>query len=349
MDTGADDRPLAIVGVVASAGGVEALSGFVRSLPADFPAAVLVVLHISESGPSVLPAVLARRCALPVTHAVDGERLRPRAVLVAPPGLHLRVRQDVAELDPGPRENRHRPSADVLLRSIADAWGARAAGVVLSGTMDDGAAGLRAIAAARGFVMAQDPTEAAFPGMPRAAIAGAAHVAVCPVDEMAGRLLDWMGKLGTDACLVGGAARSHDGGQDGDPPSQSVTGDGSPSEFTCPDCGGTLWEDPAHGMGRFRCRVGHTFSVESLLEGKKDAVEAALWAAIVALRERAEVLRRVSDRLERAGRPTRTSRQRIETANRQIDALRALLGRMTAAETEALGDVVGVMDAEAKG
>lgn len=192
MDTDAQDCPLAVVAAVASAGGVEALSALARTLPADFPAAVLVLLHVSESGPSILPSVLARRCALRVAHARNGERLRRGRVQVAPPGLHLRVRDGVVELDAGPRENRHRPSADALLRSLADAWGPRAAGIVLSGTMDDGAAGLRTLGAAGGLTMVQDPEEATFPGMPLAAIAEAKPSVVCAVRDMAGHLIDWM-------------------------------------------------------------------------------------------------------------------------------------------------------------
>lgn len=334
MDIEADDRPLAAVAVVASAGGVEALTGFVRALPADFPAAVLVVLHMSETGPSVLPHVLARVSALEVAHASTSEPLRRGHIVVGPPGRHLRVRDGVAELDSGPRENMHRPSADALLRSVADSWGPRAAGIVLSGTMDDGAAGLHALAIANGFTVVQDPDEASFPGMPRAAIAAAHPAVICRVQEMAAHLTTWIDSLNGMPTI-----HRH-------LPPEAETGlstSAPPSELTCPECGGSLWPDPSYGIERYRCRVGHSFSLESLLNGKQDAVEAALWAAIVALEERIAVLRRLVDRLERLGGTARRYRTEIETARQRIETLRLLVGEL---ESQHVADSLSVQGAQ---
>jgi two-component system chemotaxis response regulator CheB len=248
MDT-EDGHAKAVVAVAASAGGVEALTNFVAHLPADFEAATLVVLHLPPGGPSVLPNILARAGKLPVVHAEAGLPLRPGVVLVAPPGHHLVVRDHHADLLRGPRENGHRPSADALFRSVARAYGDRAAGVVLSGTMDDGAAGLRVIGLAHGLTMAQEPSEAAFPGMPTAAITEARPSIVCRVADMAERLVTWMSRLPTDDAID-------------DPSEGEETMSYSEralrkelSEFTCPECGGTLWLDSSMGAERFRCRV----------------------------------------------------------------------------------------------
>jgi two-component system chemotaxis response regulator CheB len=189
---GADDRPKAAVGVAASAGGVEALTHFVQGLPDDFEGVVLVVLHLSETGTSVLPHILSRWTQLEVVPASEEQQLRPGLVVVAPPGQHLRVREGVAVLDRGPRENGHRPSADALFRSVAETFGDRSAGVILSGTMDDGAMGMKAIGLAGGFLVVQDPEEAAFPGMPRAAIAEAHPGLVCHVGDIGAALANWM-------------------------------------------------------------------------------------------------------------------------------------------------------------
>lgn len=179
----------------ASAGGVEALTHFVASIPSDLPAAVLVVLHIPAGGPSVLPGILSRAGRLPAVHAVDGLRLEPGKIVVAPPDRHLSVEDGFVRVTSGPRENGHRPSADILLRSVAEDFGTHSAGVILSGTMDDGATGLRAIRSVGGLAIVQDPEEAAFPGMPAAAIEEAEPQVVCRVGEMGARLREWASSL----------------------------------------------------------------------------------------------------------------------------------------------------------
>lgn len=319
-----DHAPRVAVAVAASAGGVEALTDFVRDLPIDFPGIVLVVLHVSESGPSVLPNILTRASKLSAQHAHEAEPLRSGVILVAPPGQHLRVRDSKAVLDRGPRENGHRPSADALLRSVAEVYGNRSAGVILSGTMDDGAAGLAAVGLAHGLTLVQDPAEAAFPGMPRAAIAAAGPDVVCRAQDMAARLVSWIDELAAEERIAAF-----------DPVTADEEGGGAMSElsrFTCPECGGTLWQDRIYGTDRYHCRVGHAFSENSLLVGKQDALEAALWAAIVALEERAELSRRVLRRLEGRALPSRLDRYRDDIActDSRIHDLRSLINELVA-------------------
>jgi two-component system chemotaxis response regulator CheB len=318
VHNGANDRPKAAVAVAASAGGVEALVHFVEGLPEEFDGAVLVVLHLSETGTSVLPHILARATVLDVVPAGDEQPLRRGCVVVAPPGLHLRVRDHVTLLDRGPRENGHRPSADALFHSVAEAFGSRSAGVVLSGTLDDGATGLKAVAVAGGLTVVEDPSEAAFPGMPLAAIAEAHPAIVCRVREMGAKLAAWMESLPPETDPPRSRKEQlHPGG----------TGMGELSEFTCPECGGTLWLVDSYGSERYRCRVGHTFSADALLSGKQEALEAALWAAVVALEERADLFRRMLRRLESTGRTSQLERYRedVDLATERIDVLRDLI------------------------
>jgi len=203
----------------------------------------------------------------------------------------------------GPRENGHRPAADVLLRSVAEQFGERSAGVVLSGTMDDGAAGLRAVRVAGGFSVVQDPEEAAFPGMPLAAIAEAEPHIIARAGSLADHICKWITELS-------------------DKPSApamipEVADPSNPADltaFTCPECGGTLWHHDEYGAERFRCRVGHSYSADGLLLGKQTALEAALWAAIVALEERADVSRRIFRRLQESGRTSQLDRYGADVA-----------------------------------
>ena len=330
MDRDQSNRPDAVVAVVASAGGVEALSSFVASLPPNFSAAVLAVLHLPPHGPSVLPGILARAGALPARHPFDGESLQRRTIYVAPPDRHLTVTDLEVRVFSGPKENGHRPSADALLRSVAESYGIRGAGVVLSGTMDDGAAGLRAIHAFGGLAMVQDPEEATFPGMPIAAIEVAEHTEVCRVHEMGKRLEEWLAQLGD----VKSGDVNHDEAmtsvEDRRAPDQAP--EDAPrdvKELTavrCPDCGGSLWKPHDFWAEQYSCTVAHAFSGDALLLGKHEDLEAALWAAIVALEEKSDLCRRIANRLETAGCTVQAERYRQDIL-RIVDQL-ALLRRM---------------------
>lgn len=175
-------RDLIVVG--ASAGGVEALYRLVSDLPEDLPAAVFIVLHMAPHSGTALPRILERRTKLSVGHPYDGEPIEHGCVYVAVPDHHLVVGSGVVRSINGAKENGHRPSVDTLFRTAAATYGPRVMGVVLSGTRDDGTAGLRAIRARGGLGIVQHPDEALFPGMPRSAVAGDHPDWVVPVAEI---------------------------------------------------------------------------------------------------------------------------------------------------------------------
>jgi two-component system chemotaxis response regulator CheB len=292
--------PVVVVG--ASAGGVEALKELVAALPMDFRASVLVVLHLPPTGMSALPAILDRVGPLPARHVVDGDSLRPGQILVAPPDRHLLVVDDHVRLTRGPRENGHRPAVDVLFRSAAKALVARTAAVVLSGSLDDGAAGALAVSMRGGVCLVQDFDEALHDGMPRAT-ASAVGLEGMPVKEIANRLAEVAvadpstGQPAAPHVVAVEAAMA-----DLDPAAMhDPERPGRPSGFACPDCHGVLFEIDDHGLSRFRCRVGHAWSAESLVARQTIELEGALWMALRSLEEKAALNKDLARRARERG------------------------------------------------
>lgn len=283
-----------VIAVGASAGGVESLRALVAGLPPDFPGAVLVVLHLPRDAPSALPTILNRSGPLPAASAVDGEPLQPGRVFVAPTDHHLLLLDGYLRLSHGPAENGHRPAIDPLFRSVARSAGPRGVGVVLSGSRDDGAAGLTAIVSRGGTAVVQDPADALYPSMPLAALAQVPTEHVAPAaklgallaelttptvprepSEPAGRLLDAEVAMAELAPLTADEFAP-------------------PAGFGCPSCGGALFQIDDGPMPRYRCRVGHAWSAESLLEEQAVALEGALFMALRALEEKSELSRRMA-------------------------------------------------------
>jgi two-component system, chemotaxis family, protein-glutamate methylesterase/glutaminase len=321
-----------IVVIGASAGGVEALRTIAAGLPGDLPAAVFVVLHLPSGGTSVLPAILQRAGDLPASSALDGEPVEPGRIYVAPPDHHLLVDDDVVRLARGPRENGHRPAIDTLFRSAARSYGSRTIGVVLSGVLDDGTAGLATIKAAGGPTIVQDPDDALYAAMPRAAIAYVDPDHVVDADaipELVVRLTKEPPRPeadppgGSDDVLEETLVAVDRGSSDQPQP-------GEPSGFTCPECSGGLWEARENGVPRFRCRTGHQFSVETLLSEQSQSVEAALWSALRALEERAAMAREMAVRFNRRGHRVTSARweRRADQAVHQAVVVRDLLQRI---------------------
>jgi two-component system chemotaxis response regulator CheB len=294
-----------IVVVGASAGGVEALAAVVGALPADLPAAVFVVLHVPPHGTSALPRILSRAGPLPALHPQDGEAIVPGRVYVAPPDRHLLVQPGHIQVARGPRENGHRPAIDALFRTAARAYGPRVAAAVLSGVLDDGTAGLTAVKRQDGVALVQDPSTALYDGMPRSALE---HVAVdyCLPLTQIGPALARLAREAAPEEGVPPVPRDMEREADiaGMEPSEfrDENRPGTPSVFGCPECNGVLWELRDGELLRFRCRVGHAYSAESLLAEQSDGLETALWTALRALEEKAALARRLAEQARATGR-----------------------------------------------
>ena len=191
-----------VVAIGASAGGVEALREIVVALPAGFPACVLVVLHLSANAHSVLPDILSREGPLRASHALANQPLAPGHILVAPPNHHMVLRDAHVVLTEDASEHGHRPAIDALFRSVADAAGPAAVGVVLSGVLDDGAAGLAAIAARGGAAVVQDPNDAQYEAMPTHALARTPSALAVPASEIGDLLVRLVAEELPDAVPV---------------------------------------------------------------------------------------------------------------------------------------------------
>jgi two-component system, chemotaxis family, protein-glutamate methylesterase/glutaminase len=294
-------RDIIVIG--ASAGGIPALTTLVRDLPPDFPAAILIVVHIPASAVSRLPEILSRAGPLPATPAQHGEAIVPGRLYVAVPDRHLIVHQGWIELARGPRENHARPAIDPLFRSAARVYGPRVVGVVLSGALYDGSMGLLAVKTRGGTAIIQDPQDAAFESMPKSAMRAVDADYVVPVAELARLLIE----LVQDPVQDGGNLAMADveeriesvvstdfAEQASDERADEIT------MYTCPDCGGVLWQDGAGSHLRFRCHVGHAYAPELLLNQKSEELEAALWSSLRLLKEKATLTHQVAART-RAG------------------------------------------------
>jgi two-component system, chemotaxis family, protein-glutamate methylesterase/glutaminase len=287
-----------VIVIGGSAGGIEAASEIFSKLPKDLAAALFLVIHTAPDSPGYLDAIFSMACALPVRYARHGESFATGTVYLAPPNFHLvlDVPRKMLVLK-GPRENRTRPAVDPLFRSAALAFGPRVIGIILSGGLDDGAAGLRGIKLCGGTTIAQDPGDAAVPSMPANALQSTPMDFSLPASEIGALLINLVQtsvslkekgdphmrkELEIEVNMVKGL-----GGE-------IVQQLGEPSLFTCPECHGSLTKlrgDPL----RFRCHTGHAFTADSLLAELSETTEGAIWNTMRSLQESSMLLKHLAE------------------------------------------------------
>jgi two-component system chemotaxis response regulator CheB len=287
-------RDIVVIG--ASAGGVAALKALLAAMPPDFGGMVFIVLHTSPESAGQLAAVLGRRAPLPVLTAEEGQPIIAGRVHVAPPDCHMLLEHGRVRVVRGPKENRHRPAIDPLFRSAAWAYGPRVVGVVLTGCLDDGAAGLWAIKSCNGTTVVQDPADADHPQMPENALLYSKVDHCVPLDQIASLLVQ-LAHAPVDEPHTPPATLKTEiefaKMNNGMPEMASL---GKLSAFTCPACKGALWELHDGDLLRYRCHTGHAYSKETLLEEQAEVIENALYSALRAVQEKAAVLRRLGAR-----------------------------------------------------
>ncbi len=289
-----------IVVVGASAGGVEALQVLASGLPADFDAAVFVTLHIG-AGPSALDTILSVAGPLPAKRPKDGEQIERGTIYVASPDFHMLVAQGHIHLSHGPKENRTRPAINPMFRSAARNYRGRVVGVLLSGALDDGVAGLAEIKRCGGMVVVQDPETAQFPSMPSNAIKHVDVDYVVPVQEI--------GMLIARRAVTENTAMQKQ---------ESI--ERRQVQLLCPDCQGPIWEERQGRIVEYSCRVGHIFSPLSMLSGLREAVEDRLWNVVVSLDAAADLAEQLEPQLGEGARAEAHS-QRL-----RAEAIKQMLG-----------------------
>jgi two-component system chemotaxis response regulator CheB len=281
-----------IVVVGASAGGVEALKAVVAGVPSEFRGTIFIVLHVGSSDSSYLAEILARVSKLPVAQAEDGHRAEPGHIYVARPDYHLVLERGTMHLTRGPKENRFRPAVDALFRSAAYIHASRVVGVVLSGALDDGTAGLWWIKERGGTAIVQAPADAQVAAMPESAIRYASPDHVVPAKDI-GQLLM---KLSRDSLVSSPPPPTKELevetfiSRDGRALQAGVMDLGPITPYTCPECHGVLVQLKEGGVPRFRCHTGHAYSINTLLSDVTEYIEEALWNSIRSIEESAMLL-----------------------------------------------------------
>ncbi len=317
-------RDIIVIG--ASAGGLQALVELLTPLPANLQAAIFIVVHTAPGGTGLLPQILERSAAN-VAYAKDGEAIEPGRIYVAPPDRHLLIKRTRVRVVSGPRENLFRPAIDPLFRTAARAYGARVIGIVLSGGLDDGTHGLELIKRHGGIAIAQDPQHAVMPSMPLSAIQNVEVDYILRPSEIGAKLpLLIRETVEDDATLVPEDLDVAEGMTD-----NLRTGHvpGPPTPFTCPECGGTLWELEDGKLLRFRCHVGHGYTADALMSDQHEELEHTLWAGLRALEEQAGLRRRMAQHAEKVGRiaNAREFEQHAKEAEARAATMRRLLLR----------------------
>ena len=318
-------KSLRLVVVGTSAGGLQALIKLLRQLPAAFPAAIMVVQHISAHASGSVLLDEMRKCSkLKCDHAKNGMLISPGHLYIAPSDHHLLVTGNKILITKGAHENRWRPGIDPLFRSAAVAFGNKVIGIVLTGYLDDGTAGLIAIKRCGGICIVQDPADAQYPAMPQNAL-NQVKVDYCiPIAEMGGILSKLLAKkpgkskpVPKDILIeVEIATRVLS-----DLPSVNALGAQVP--FNCPGCGGVLWKVDSGTNMRFRCHTGHSYTSKILLAEQTKLLDETMWTALRMFEERKNLLTTMAK--EQTGAIAKSALERAKSSDVHIKRIRMIL------------------------
>lgn len=319
-----------IVVIGTSAGGIEALRVLVAALPADFPAPICVVLHTAPQSTGVLDGILSRAGPLRATNAVNGERVEAGHIYVAPPDCHLVVEPGKLRVTKGPKENRFRPAIDPLFRSAAQVYGPGTIGVILTGGLDDGSAGMWTVKQLGGTAIVQDPADAMFPAMPQNAIHAVKADHIVPLEQIGpllARLTAMPVQQRAAASMPENVRIEVEIAMERNPIDAGLERIGEPSRFACPECHGVLLKVKDGPQARFRCHTGHAYSGASLLAAVNEQIEDSLWNSIRALEEGQLLLNSMAEHVQSAHSAAGAAElnARADEVKRQSDLIRRLV------------------------
>lgn len=318
-----------IIVIGASAGGLNAVTEVLAKLPANLPAAILVVIHLGKaSSIKIIKDHLQKHTTYGCLIANDGDTILPGMVYLGPPDQHLLLSGDKIRLTNGPHENRWRPSIDVLFRSAAANYGSAVIGIILTGMLDDGTSGMAAIKRSGGICIVQEPVEAAYPDMPinvlnnvdvdyRVSLADMGYI----IDDIFSKPAKPGVPIPEDVILE---AKINERMVSNISELEKI---GEHSNFVCPDCGGGLWRIKNEKNPRYRCYTGHVYTEDLLLEKHAEELEDSLWVSIRMLEERKNLLLNMAYREKEGGNQqlVMANTERAEEISKHIERLKAFL------------------------
>src|SRR5215207_110785 len=293
----------------ASAGGLEPLREVVAQLPADLPAPVFVAMHLPANHQSYLPEILSNTGPLPALHPEDNLRIEPGSIYVALPDHHLLVDDAFVAVKRGPKENGFRPSIDALFRSAAYTYGPGAIGVVLSGALHDGTSGLWSIKRLGGIAIVQEPDQAQYPSMPRSALEYVDADYQIPSKAIGALLTQLAQRQPAQKEIIGNGieedvrrlAIETQVAAGVNLPEETILELGPLTQFTCPECKGSLVKISEGGLFRFRCHTGHGFSAETLLDDLMETIDRLVWQTTRAFQEGSMLLEHIGRHMHENG------------------------------------------------
>ncbi|MBV9876195.1 MAG: chemotaxis protein CheB [Verrucomicrobia bacterium] len=323
-----EGRDVVVIG--GSSGSIEAFRSLIATIPGDIPAALFVVIHTSATGPYLLPSLLQKDTELEFATVEDKAPVSYGKIYLARPNLNLLLEDNHIRVVFGPKENRMRPAIDALFRSAAWARRNRVTGILLSGGLDDGVAGLWDIRCCGGATMVQDPNSAAFPELIHNALNAMPIDYVAPPEKMS-EIIQKLARTRADE--TGQIPDEQDRIElenqieiDSDDHSAKLEQIGRISAYTCPGCGGPLWQLPNGSVDRYRCRVGHAYSVNSLFQACWEASERNLYTALQLLEENARVGNQIIRKAEKIHQlASKELVDQVRRLEREADILRNLL------------------------
>jgi two-component system, chemotaxis family, protein-glutamate methylesterase/glutaminase len=295
-----------IIVIGASSGGFEALKKIAKALPSGFEPPIMIVWHMSPDVRGILPQALNRISPIYAVHAHDGEELGSNRIYVAPPDHHMILEDGKIRVTRGPKENRFRPAIDPLFRSAAYAYGNRVIGVILSGGLDDGTAGLWAVKHYGGIAVVQDPSDAEVPSMPENAAREVKVDHCLPVSEIAELLVRLSKQPITKNTMVVNdqeTKKEIEIAAEKNTMHKNFLGFGKLTPYTCPECHGVLSRLQNDNIVRYRCHTGHAYSADSLLTAIGENIEDSLYNAIRGIHESVILLNHLGDHYAEVNNP----------------------------------------------